>query len=64
MEVQSKDESSDALRLEAGAAPDPLWCSLKGNFARENEMPPVDVNAGGKQRGPACTNKRSRLYSL
>ena len=50
MEVQSKDESSDAPRLKAGAIPDPLWWSLKDNFARENEMPPVDINVGGKQR--------------
>lgn len=49
MECQSKDESSEALRLKAGATPDPLWCSLKDNFDRENEMPPVDMKVGGKQ---------------
>lgn len=49
MEVQSKDESSDALRLKAGAIPDPLWCSLKNSFSRESEMPPVNINVGGKQ---------------
>ena len=63
--MPSKGESSDALRLKVGATPDPLWCSLKDSFARENKMPPVNINDGGNERptGPDRTNKRSLLYS-
>lgn len=59
-------ESSDALTLKAGATPGSLWCSVKGSFSRENEIPPVDVVIGVKQRNarPACKNKRSLWHSL
>lgn len=34
--------------LDLKQEPDPLWRSLEDSFARENEIPPVDINVGGK----------------
>lgn len=64
MEVQSKGESSDTLQLKAEATPDPLWCSLKNDFARENEMIPDDVMLEGSRENCLYKQEVPVIYTV